>query len=459
MKLGYELKIEQKQQLAMTPELIQAITILQLNNLDRNEYVQNEILENPVLEEQSPADPEFAPVNMDVIRDHIVEDDYDDANYRKWEISPDHEEYSYEQYTTAEQTLHDFLTEQLQLSSLKGRDREIAGFIIDGIDDNGYLEVSDEDIMSAMGCSEDDLERVLSYIQQMELTGVGARNLSECLKIQLAARGQLTSKLEYILDHMLEDIADNKVSKIAREVKLKAEEVQKDIDLIRSLEPKPGRQFASGGESTRYVVPDVIVEKIDGEYVLRSNDSSMPRLMVSSYYRKLSQKAAEDKALDDYLTSRFNSAMWLIRSIEQRKQTIFNVAAAIVHYQQDFFDKGEKYLRTMTLKQIADELNIHESTVSRAINGKYMQSPRGVFELRFFFSSGVSVAGSSSGISSNSVKSIIKDIIAGENPKKPYSDQEMVGILAQKGIEISRRTVAKYRESLGILTSSKRRRY
>ena len=258
---------------------------------------------------------------------------------------------------------------------------------------------------------------------------------------------------------MLEEVANNKISLIARRVGMKPAEAQETVDLIRKLEPKPGRRFAARGESTRYIIPDIICEKVDGEYTVRVNDHNVPMLMVSSYYKKLSTQAKEDQELDKYLSERFNSATWLIRSIEQRKQTIFQVAAAIVHYQEDFFEKGDKYIRTLTMKQIADELGIHESTVSRAINGKYIQSPRGVFELKYFFSSGVSVAGSEDGMSSNSVKAIIREIIDAEDSRKPKSDQEIVSILKEKGIEISRRTVAKYREGMGIQSSSKRRRY
>jgi RNA polymerase sigma-54 factor len=312
--------------------------------------------------------------------------------------------------------------------------------------------------MKEFDTDEDRVERVLSYIHTMDPTGVGARDLSECMEIQLAARGLLTDEIEYIIENMLQEVADNKIGHIAKAVGLKNDEVQQIIDLIRTLEPKPGRQFASGGESTKYVIPDVILEKVNGEYVVSSNDSSIPKLMVSSYYSELAHKAKEDQELDKYLTGRFNSATWLIRSIEQRKQTIFNVASAIVNYQIDFFDNGEKFIKTLTLKQIADELGIHESTVSRAINGKYLQSPRGVFELKYFFSSGVT-AGGGEGLSSNSVKAMIKDMIEGEDPKKPYSDQDMVEMLKVREIDISRRTVAKYRESLGIQSSSKRRRY
>ena len=227
--------------------------------------------------------------------------------------------------------------------------------------------------------------------------------------------------------------------------------------MIRTLEPKPGRLFSSG-ETIRYVVPDIFVEKVNGDYVVMNNDTSVPKLMVSSYYNKLTAEAGKDEELNKYLNDRFNAAVWLIRSIEQRKQTIYNVANAVVKYQQDFFDRGEKFLKTLTLKQIADEIGVHESTVSRSINGKYMQSPRGVFEMKYFFSSGVS-GGDGEGVSSNSVKSIIKEIISGEDTSKPYSDQDMVEILKGKGIDISRRTVAKYREGMNILSSSKRRRF
>jgi RNA polymerase sigma-54 factor len=209
---------------------------------------------------------------------------------------------------------------------------------------------------------------------------------------------------------------------------------------------------------TKYVIPDVIVEKIDDEYVVIINDSSTPHLTISSYYRSLLGQADQDKQLADYLSERVSSANWLIKSIEQRKQTIYNVVSAVVNYQREFFDKGSKYLKTLTLRDIAEELGIHESTVSRSISGKYLQCPRGVFEIKYFFSAGVSDQ-VGEGVSSNSIKEFIKEIVEGEDRHKPYSDQAMVGILKDKGFNISRRTVAKYRDELGILSSSKRKRY
>ncbi|MGC2872866.1 RNA polymerase factor sigma-54 [Ihubacter sp. rT4E-8] len=453
MKLGYELTIEQTQKLSMTPELIQAIQILQFNNQELVDYVQNELLENPVLEAEKSYDAQ----EVD-IREKIREADYEEQSFRQWEYTPDDDDdYTYEQYVWEEDTLTDYLLSQLQFSSLKEEKAKIGRYIIEAIDENGYLTVSVEEIVKAVHADTELVEEVLNFIQTFDPSGVGARNLRECLIIQLAAKGLLTDEIEYIIENMLEDLADNRIAHIAKTLGVKNQEVQQIADLIRTLEPKPGRLFSSG-ETIRYVVPDIFVEKVNGDYVVMNNDTSVPKLMVSSYYNKLTAEAGKDEELNKYLNDRFNAAVWLIRSIEQRKQTIYNVANAVVKYQQDFFDRGEKFLKTLTLKQIADEIGVHESTVSRSINGKYMQSPRGVFEMKYFFSSGVS-GGDGEGVSSNSVKSIIKEIISGEDTSKPYSDQDMVEILKGKGIDISRRTVAKYREGMNILSSSKRRRF
>lgn len=453
MKLGYELTIEQTQKLSMTPELIQAIQILQFNNQELSEYVQNELLENPVLEAEKSYDAQ----EVD-IREKIREADYEEESFRQWEYTPDEDDdYTYEQFVYEEDTLTDYLMSQLHFSNLKDQAADIGRYIIEAIDENGYLTMSVEEISRAMHTDTETVEDVLNFIQTFDPCGVAARNLRECLIIQFAARGLLTDEIEYIIENMLEELADNRIAYIAKTMGIKNQEVQQIADLIKTMEPKPGRLFSSG-EATRYVVPDIIVEKVNDEYQVINNDTSMPKLMVSSYYNKLSAQAEQDEELSRYLNDRFNAAVWLIKSIEQRKQTIYNVASAVVKYQQDFFDKGEKALKTLTLKQIAEEVGVHESTVSRSINGKYMQSPRGVFELKYFFTSGVS-GEDGQGVSSNSVKSIIKEIIAGEDPQKPYSDQDMASILKERGIDISRRTVAKYREGMNILSSSKRRRF
>lgn len=471
MKLGYDLTIEQSQKLTMTPELIQAIQILQFNSQELETFVQDELMQNPVLEYDSTTEDrreqevsksesmdkkEAEEADFD-LREKVKEAEYDDISYRQWEHRKENDEPTFEQFVSKEETLEDYLLLQLTFSKLKGNDMKIGRYMVESIDENGYLTVELSQVAKTFKVSEAHVEKILDVIQTFEPAGVGARTLEECLIIQLASKGLLEDSVEYIILHHLTDIGENKLGKVSKETGLTVAQVQMITDLIRTLEPKPGRRFSSG-ESVKYVVPDVIVEKVDGEYQIVTNETTIPRLMVSSYYMSLAKRATEDAELSKYLNEKYNSALWLIKSIEQRRQTIYNVVAAVVEHQKEFLDKGPKYLKTLTLKQVAEALNIHESTVSRSINGKYMQTPRGVFEIKYFFSSGVT-GGSGEGMSSNSIKTFIKEIVESEDPKKPYSDQEMVEILSRKGIEISRRTVAKYREGMNILSSSKRRRY
>lgn len=472
MKLGYDLTIEQTQKLTMTPELIQAIQILQFNTQELDEFVQEELMQNPVLEfdksyEEKNRDEVSKSEELDVkaceqadidLREKVKEAEYDDISYKQWEYTRDaDDEYSYEQFVSKDETLEDVLIMQLTFSTLTSEQLRIGRYLVEAIDDNGYLTVSCEEAARALQVDAEDVEEVLDVIQTFEPSGVGARDLKECLIIQLASKGMLDETVEYIIANHLEDLGENKLNRVAKALSLPIGQVQMVCDLIRSLEPKPGRCFSSGS-NVKYITPDVTVEKIDGNYHVITNEYSAPRLMVSPYYSNLARTAVDDAELNKYLSEKYNAAIWLIKSIEQRKQTIFNVVDAVIRHQKEFLDHGNMYLKTLTLKQVADDLGIHESTVSRAINGKYMQTPRGVFEIKYFFSSGV--AGSDGeGVSSNSIKSMIKEIIDSEDPKAPYSDQDMVKLLSDKGIEISRRTVAKYREGMNILSSSKRRRY
>ena len=470
MRLGYDLTIEQTQKLTMTPELIQAIQILQFNTQELESFVQEELMQNPVLEydnTDSKKEPEVSKTEaldrkeaeeseID-LREKVKEAEYDDISYRQWEYSKDHDETSFEQYVSKEETLEDYLLLQLTFSSLKGGEMKIGRYLVESIDENGYLTADVGKVAKCFKVSEETVERVLDVIQTFEPAGVGARRLEECLIIQLAAKGLLEDSVEYIILHHLNDLGENKLNKVAKATGLTVEQVQMIADLIRTLEPKPGRQYSSG-DTVKYVVPDVVVEKVDGEYQVVTNEGTVPRLMVSPYYMNLAKQSPHDEELSKYLNDRYNAALWLIKSIEQRKQTIYNVVNSVVQHQKEFLDKGPKYLKTLTLKQVAEDIGIHESTVSRSINGKYMQTPRGVFEIKYFFSSGVTDS-SGEGMSSNSIKTFIKEIVDSEDPKKPYSDQDMVEILSKKGIEISRRTVAKYREGMNILSSSKRRRY
>lgn len=456
MKIGYELTIEQTQKLSMTPELIQAIQILQYNNQELNEYIDKEILENPILESEYHKESD-TDIDIDSLRDQLIQADENVEAYKQWESHSTGDEYSYENFVAFNYTLTEFLIEQLHFSSLKGQDAEIGRYIIENIDDNGYLSMSLEEICRVLDVDLDSCERVLDVIHTFEPSGVGARDLNECLIIQLASLGELTDEIEFIISNRLKDLADNKYALISKEVGISPSEVQDIADLIKTLEPKPGRGFDSDN-SVKYIIPDIYVEAVNDEYIVNANDASTPSLHISSYYNSLIEEAKSDKELSNYLNNRFNSAMWLMKSIEQRKKTIYNVASAIVQFQNDFFAKGERFLKPLTLKQIAETVGVHESTVSRAINGKYMQCPRGVFELKYFFTGGI-LNEDGSGVSSNSIKSMIKEFVDAEDDKKPLSDSKISEMLHEKGIDISRRTVAKYRDDIGILPSSKRRRF
>ena len=465
MKLGYDLTIEQQQKLVMTPELIQAIQILQFNTQELETYVEEQLLVNPVLEQAQPSVQEQTEVSEPETDDdfdwkeYVKDRQYDDVSYGQWnDKNGDDKENNYEQYvSSSDVTLPEHLMFQLQFAAPKKDCRKIGKYIIESLDENGYMTSSVEEIAAAIGTSEEKILKVLHLIHTFDPMGVGAKDLAECLIIQLRQKKQLTEVLERVINEHLEDLANNRLSVIAKDMGMSAKDVQDMCDIIRTLEPKPGRGFAAQADN-RYIIPDVLVERIDDEYVVTINESSSPKLMVSSYYQNLLKEADKDEGLNKYLTERVNAAFWLIKSIEQRKQTIYNVVTSVVKHQKEFLDKGSKYMKTLTLKDIAEEVGIHESTVSRSINGKYLQCPRGVFEIKYFFSAGVS-GDEGEGISSNSIKEFIKEIVESEDPKVPYSDQTMVEMLKDKGINISRRTVAKYRDELNILSSSKRRRY
>ena len=469
MKLGYDLTIEQVQKLVMTPELIQAIQILQFNTQELDSYVQEQLLVNPVLEQAQP-EPQETVVMQETVavqeqkddefdwKEYLSNKQYDDISYRQWEDrSSEDKENTYEQYVSSDVTLPEHLMFQLQFAAPKRDCRVVGKYIIESLDENGYMTSSVEEIMAATGATKEKVCKVLEIIHTFDPIGVGAKDLAECLTIQLKQKGKLTEIFNRVINERLEDLANNRLAIVAKDMGISIKEVQDMCDIIRTLEPKPGRSFAAQTDN-RYIIPDVIVERVDDEYVVTINENSSPKLMVSSYYQKLLREASKDDNLNKYLSDRVNSALWLIKSIEQRKQTIYNVVTAVVKHQKDFLDKGNKHMKTLTLKDIAEEVGIHESTVSRSINGKYLQCPRGVFEIKYFFSAGV--AGSEGeGISSNSIKEFIKEIVDSEDPKAPCSDQKMVEMLKEKGINISRRTIAKYRDEMHILSSSKRRRY
>lgn len=452
MKLNYELTLEQSQKLIMTPELRQAIQLLQYNSLELQEYILREIEENPLLEYEDTIEEPQEISDFDQIDWKEYIENYDDISYKQ-EINKDENTITFENFFTSSQTLKEYLLEQLSMVSVGQREYKIAEYIIQNIDSNGYLTESTQEIAQAMGVSESEVEIMLGIVQTFEPTGVGARNLKECLLLQLKDRKDLI--LINIVENYLEDIALNKLSKIASELNIDVEEVQRYADEIKSLEPKPGRSFAGSSEEIKYIIPDAKLEKVDGEYVVLINEVTIPKLNINNFYRELIKNS--DETTSQFLQEKLNSAVWIIKSIEQRKQTLTKVIESIVKFQTDFFEKGEGYLKPLTLKDVAEDIKMHESTVSRATNGKYIQTSKGIYELKYFFSQAIKA--NEGLISSDTVKNTIREIIDSEDPKKPMSDQEISDKLEKMGISLSRRTVAKYREELKIPSSKLRKRF
>jgi RNA polymerase sigma-54 factor len=456
LKLGYNLNLEQTQKLIMTPELRQAIQLLQYNSLELNEYLSKELEENPMLELEGPQR-EIEAVEIDK-KDHDIDwkeylEKFDDISYRE-QTDRNIKEYNLEAFTRYSPSLREHLLFQLCLLKINRKDHKIAEYIIQNIDNNGYLIASIDEISKMTQSSLESVTRVLGIIQGFEPTGVGARDLKECLMLQVKENDP--SIIRELIENYLEDIANNRLNKIAKENDIDINMVQKACDYIKSLEPKPGRAFLGNSDETKYIIPDATILLVDGEYIIQVNDYTGPRLNINNYYRNLIRDGGDVKTTE-FLQEKFNSAMWIIRSIEQRRQTIYRVVESILKYQMEFFKNGEKALVPLTLKEIAEDINMHESTISRATNGKYVQTPRGLFELKYFFSAGL--AGLEGDVSSTCIKALIKELIDKEDCKKPLSDSQISKLLEQKGTKVSRRTIAKYRDEMNIPASTLRKRY
>ena len=459
MKLGYNLTLEQTQKLIMTPELRQAIQLLQFTSLELNQYLKDQIQENPMLDMANIDEKHENIDEYDKDREEIdwkeYIEQYDDISYRP-QIDKNPEEYNYENFVTESQSLREYLLFQLNVLKIDEDDRKIGEMLIENIDENGYLMGELDQISLDLGVENKKVENVLQIIQTFDPLGVGARNLKECLLIQVREDGYIDPYVELLIKDYLEDIGNNRLSKISKELNIDLKEVQFICDYIKTLEPKPGRAYNDSCGEVKYITPDATIEFVDGEYIILLNDVTGPRLNINNFYRDLIRQKGDSNATK-YLTEKLNSAMWIIRSIEQRRQTIYNVIESILKFQMDFFEKGEIGLKPLTLKEVAEDIDMHESTISRATNGKYVQTPRGLYELKYFFTAGLS--SDKGDMSSTGIKALIKDLIDREDKKKPYSDQKITDILKEKGIEISRRTVAKYRDELEIPSSSIRKRY
>ncbi len=475
MRMGYGLHLEQTQKLIMTPELRQAITVLQLSSLELGMYIEQQLQENPLLEiNEEGQDTETADKNAAGAGDEGPAEqgagydldwqeyfqDSSDLGFPRAEKNPDQADYTYtyENYLSQTPTMMEHLIFQLRLSLCGDRERLIGEYLIGNIDGHGYLQTTVSDAARHLGVRPEEVEGVLSVIQTFDPMGVGARSLEECLLIQVDQMGIKDSLLRQVIKNHLLDLAKGKISRMAQVLGVTVHEVQRAADIIRTLDPKPGRNFSSSND-TRYIVPDIVLQRVDGEYIILINDTSVPRITINQAYRSvLSQDRNSDSKTRRFVESKLNAAAWLLRSIEQRRMTLYKVASCIVELQREFLNHGVKYLKPLNLKKVADMVGLHESTVSRATSNKYIQTPQGVLEMKYFFSPGL-INSSGLATSAESVKKMIQETVTSEDPRNPHNDQKIVEMLKGRGIAISRRTVAKYRDELGIAPIRKRKRY
>jgi RNA polymerase sigma-54 factor len=493
MRMRPQLQMRQSQQLVMTPQLQMAIRLLQLSRLELLETVRAELLENPVLEETAepedstavsidqPADPgaEPPPVAsdhteevgvLDLPEDMTAWSEYLDSGQAPPSDFPEEIEHpSFESTASRHESLQEHLAWQLRMSDLPIEEMRIGETLIGNVDDDGYLRGTVEEILGATrdaageaadGATGELLatgRRLLARIQQFDPPGVAAATLAECLLIQLGQLGLADSLPARLVAGHLEELSRGEAARVARSLKEPLADVEKAYAVIRALEPKPGRPF--GADNSAYVTPDVFIAKVGGEWTILLNDEGLPRLGISSYYRELVKGGASlNPEAREFLMEKLRSATWLIKSIDQRQRTIYKVAKSILEQQRVFFEKGEQHLRPMVLRDVAGDIGVHESTVSRVTTHKYLYCPQGLFELKYFFNPGISAANGEM-LASESVRAKIREIIKAEPAGRPLSDQAIAEILkGDGGIDLARRTVAKYREALNIPTSAQRRK-
>lgn len=469
------MSMKQVQTLRMSPQLQQAIKMLQMSRLELEGALREEIEKNPLLEEgvelegptpsnslekqeseQKPAtdsDPEKQQGDFDW-------DSYFDKDIKKnlQNFSGGDEISNYENVISTQQSLHEYLSWQAKMLGMDETQLTYAEVIIDYINDDGYLTATLEEICQSENWAVSDLEKVLLEIQNFDPPGVGARDLKECLLIQARILEEDTTDLLQLINNHLRELERKHFDVIAKAMGKEVAEIKELSEIISSMDPKPGRAYAP--QDTQYVLPDVYVYKVGDEYVISLNEDGLPKLRVSQFYKSVMQTSGasdgEKKETQNYIQDKLKSAVWLIKSMQQRQKTIYRVTDAIVKHQKDFLEKGPGFLKPLILKDIAGETGLHESTVSRVTSNKYVHTPQGIFELKYFFNSGISTS-DGDGVASESVKLKIKAMIESEDSRRPLSDQDLVDRLKVEGIQMARRTVAKYREVLRILPSSRRK--
>ena len=473
LELRQQLKLTQ--QLIMTPQLQMAIKLLQLSRLELMDTIQTELEENPALEEvpegtpaeQSTEQMEAAtaesPEVKEVTIDDKIQEDIDWSDYldeyntpgRVHHESEGRDTPRFEAFIASHESLNDHLLWQFLMTKPDKEEERIASLIIGNLNKDGYLDVSVEEIANTSGSPSEKIEEIISVIQTFDPIGVCARDLSECLLIQAKFLDLDDTIVIDIIANHLSHLEKRNYKAICKALKKSMDEVVSAINVIKSLEPKPGRQF--NDETPQYINPDIYVYKLEDEFVIMLNDDGMPKLRVNSLYKSsISHGKNISGEAEDYIQGKMRSAAWLIKSIHQRQKTIYRVMESILRFQREFFDKGITHLKPMVLRDVAQDIQMHESTISRVTTNKYAFTPQGIFELKYFFNSSISRSGGGS-IASASVQEKIRQIIAVEDPKKPHSDDKIAQILKDDQINIARRTVAKYREMLKVLPSNKRK--
>lgn len=495
MALEIKQSLRLGQQLVMTPQLQQAIKLLQLNRMELAEVVNQELMENPILEElaetpegeNTPASEDGESAQADPEMDQQRDEEAfakpatkeeqlvagkDDFNWESYveefnsnsssapsmrEINEDLP--SFENALTKTTSLEDHLMWQLSMTALRPEERKLGELVIGNLSDDGYLLASLEDLAKEAGIELEDAEEVLKIVHHFDPVGVGSRNLQECLSIQAAFMQPRQPLVEQIIEKHLSDLERRNYQGIAKSLQVSFEKVVEATRLVMELEPKPGRSFMTN--DTHYITPDIYVYKVGDEFVIVLNEDGMPKLRISPYYKSILSgigKSADGKTTKEYVQEKLRSAVWLIRSIHNRQKTIYKVTDAIVKRQRDFFEKGVQHLKPMILKDVASDIGMHESTISRVTTNKYVHTPVGIFELKYFFNSSISAADGTDALASEAVKEKIRQMVMKEDGKNPLSDQKIVELLRNENIDIARRTVAKYRDMLGILSSGKRKK-
>ncbi len=448
MNFNQTLELTQSQKLVMTTSLKQSLNILNMSKLEVEEEIKRESEENPLLDVERTGEINWEAYVKDMEKSTKV--DKNEVNYNS------DNDIDLENMIKYSSNIYEHLYLQINLYKLSEKEMEICKYIIDSLDEDGYLRNDEDEIIDILEIDKDLFESCLLNIQQLEPSGVGARNLSECLMIQMQNLGIYNEVLEDIVCKDLNLIASNKYKEISKKYNIPLQKCVNLINIIKTLDPKPGKLCCI--EKTVYVQPDVTVEKIENQFIVYSNNKDSFKIKINDFYREILKNSQSDDDAKEFIKEKLNAATLLIKNIQSRKSTILRIAEEIVKSQEEFFRHGTKYIKPMRMKDIAQQLDFHESTISRGVNGKYMLTPYGMFEFKYFFSSSLESEDDTC-VSSTSIKKMIEDKIKKENKRKPLSDDNIAKILKEEGITVARRTVAKYRENLGILSSSKRKQY